>query len=192
MNIAHTQGPALINLDKQYTVQHQRYSVRSRIENNITQLPAKQILHTRNAVTEPGTGNVLEYRHLVKIPEKRTWIKALENDLVRLAQRIGERMSSGTNTIFFIKHLDVPVNRKLSYVRLVASIYPNKTETHCAKVTAGGDLVDYPGITSIDTSSLTTTKILLNSVISTMDAMFITADIKYFYYNNTLIRFEYV
>ena len=59
-------------------------------------------------------------------------------------------------------------------------------------LTVGGDVIDYPGSTSIDTYSLTTAAILLNSVISNLDAIFITAEIKYFYYNNTLNRFEYV
>ena len=87
-------------------------------------------------------------------------------------------MLNETNTIFFIKYLDVPANRKVSCVRLVGSIHPNKTEKYCMIVTAGGDVLNYPCITSTDISSITTTKILLNSMISTLDAMFITGDIK--------------
>ena len=115
---------------------------------------------------------------MVKVPENWTWIKALENYLGRLSQGIGKRMPRGTNTILFTKNSDVPENRKVSYVRLVAYIRPNKTETHRVRVTSGGDVLDYPDITSTDTVSLTTTEILLNSVISTLDAMFMTADIK--------------
>ena len=81
MHVARTQGRALIDPDKQYSVQHHHYSLRSRVSNNTTQLTAKQILHACNAVIEPGTVNVLEYRHLVKVMEKRTWIKALANYL---------------------------------------------------------------------------------------------------------------
>ena len=192
MHVVRTQGTALIDPDKQYSVQHHHCSLRSRVANNITQLTVKQILHTRNAVIESGTGNVLEYSHLVKVMEKRTWIKALANYLWRLAQGIGKRIPSGTNTIFFIKHSDVPANRNVSYVRLVASIHTNKTETHRVSITLGGDVIDYPGSTSIDTYSLTTTSILLNSVISNLDAIFTTLEIKHFYYNNPLNRFEYV
>ena len=81
MHIARTQGQSLIDTDKQYFAQHHHYILRSRVANNITQLTVKQILHTRNAVIESGTGNVLEYSHLVKVMEKRTWIKALANYL---------------------------------------------------------------------------------------------------------------
>ena len=124
---------------------------------------------------------MLEYRHLFKVPEKRTLIKAIANDLGRLAQVIGKCILSGTNTILFVKHSDVPANIKVSYVQLVASICPNKTETHRVRVTASGEVFDYPGITATDTVILTTTKMLLNSVISTLYEMFMTEDIKYFY-----------
>ena len=192
MHVARTQGTALIDPDKQYSAQHHHYSLRSRVANNITQLTVKQILHTYNTIIEPATRNVLEYLHPVKVMEKRIWIKALANYLGRLAQGIGERIPSGTNKIFFIKHLDVPANRNVSYVRLVASIQPNKTETHFVRVTLGGDVIDYPGISSTDTDSLTTRAILLNSVISTLDAIFMTAEIRFFHYNNTLNPFEYM
>ena len=122
MHFARTQGPALIKPGEQDPAHHHRYSLRSIIANNITQLPVNKIFHTCNAVIEPGTRNVLEYWHLVKGPEKRTWIKSLENNLGRLAQGIGKRIPRVTNTIFFVKHLDVPTNRKVSYVRIVASI----------------------------------------------------------------------
>ena len=117
---------------------------------------------------------------MVKGTENRACIKSLANGLGRFAQGIGKHMPSGTNTIFSVKHSYVPENIKMSYVRLVASICPNKTETHRVRVTAGGDIIDYPDITSTDTASLTTTKILLNRVISTLDAMFMTEDIKDF------------
>ena len=60
------------------------------------------------------------------------------------------------------------------------------------RVTIGGDVIDYSGITSTYTDSLTTTSILLNSVISTLDAIFMTEEIKCIYYNNPLNRFEYL
>ena len=74
----------------------------------------------------------------------------------------------------------------------MASIRLNKTEMYRVRVTAGGDVPDYPDITSTDTEILTTTQIILDSFISTLYAMFMTADTKYFYYNNHLNCFEYV
>ena len=98
-----------------------------------------RLTHFCNSVIEPSTGDVLEYRHLIRGPEKATWTTSLANDLGRLAQGVGTRMKKGTNTIFFVKQSAVPSDRRVSYVRLVASMRPNKAETHRVRVTAGGD-----------------------------------------------------
>jgi hypothetical protein len=58
-----------------------------------------------------------------------------------------------------------------------------KKQTH---MTVGGNLIDYPGDKSTSTAKLETTKILLNSVISTHDAQFSTMDITNFYLNTPL------
>ena len=83
---------------------------------------------------------------------------------------MGSRMPTGTNTIFFIPESKVPANRKVSYVNPVASIRPNKAEIYRVRLTAGGDRLDYPGITATETVSLVTTKVHLNSAISTPNA----------------------
>jgi hypothetical protein len=58
-------------------------------------------------------------------------------------------------------------------------------------LTVGGDQIEYPGDKLTRTAGLTTAKILINSVISTMDAKFLVIDIKHFYLNTLLGRFEY-
>ena len=66
MHVAPTQGMLLIETDEQNPSQHHQYSLRSRIANNITQLPAKEIIQTCNTFIEPGTRYVLKYQHLFK------------------------------------------------------------------------------------------------------------------------------
>ena len=61
MHVACTQVTALIDPDEQDSAHHHQYCLRSRVANNVTQLPAKHIFHICNTVIEPGTGNVLEY-----------------------------------------------------------------------------------------------------------------------------------
>jgi hypothetical protein len=56
----------------------------------------------------------------------------------------------------------------------------------------GGNRIDYPGDKSTRTAELETTKILLNSVISTAMAKFCTMDITNFYLNTPLDRPEYL
>ena len=147
--------------------------------------------HT-NTVIDTDTSQSLEYYHLMRGPDKDIWKTSLANDLGRLAQGVGTRMPTGTNTVFLIPRSAVPVRRTVTYLRLVASIRPHKTETHCVRVTVGGNRLYFPGDTTTNCASLTTTKCILNSTISTPGARFITLDIMFFYYNTPMGRYEYM
>ncbi len=57
---------------------------------------------------------------------------------------------------------------------------------------AGGDRVHYPGDTGTPTADILTVKLLLNSIISTPNAKFMTMDIKDFYLNTPMARYEYM
>ena len=57
---------------------------------------------------------------------------------------------------------------------------------------AGGDRVHYPGDAGTPTADLLTVKLLLNSIISTKNARFMTLDIKDFYLNTPMERYEYM
>ena len=75
---------------------------------------------------------------------------------------------------------------------MFATIRPHKTKVNCVRVTVGGDILDYPGATTTNCTSLATTKCLLNSIISTPDAQFMTFDIKDFYCGTPMARYEYM
>ena len=74
---------------------------------------------------------------------------------------------------------------------MVPTIRPTKAEVICVRVTVGGNRLDFPGATTTHCSSLTTTKCLLISTISTPDARFMTLDIKEFYYGTAMACYEY-
>jgi hypothetical protein len=59
-------------------------------------------------------------------------------------------------------------------------------------LTVGGNQIEYPGDKSTRTAGLTTAKILINSVISTLGAKFLVVDIENFYLNTPLGRLEYM
>ena len=59
-------------------------------------------------------------------------------------------------------------------------------------ITVGGNRLDYLGLTATDTASLTTLKLLLNSVISTLNSRFMTMDINDYYYGSPMSRYEYM
>ena len=142
-----------------------------------------------NTVIDIDTVQSLEYRHLICVPDKDIWTTILANELGRLAQGVGNRMPTGTNTVFFIPRSAIPTGRTVAYSRLVASIRPHKTKMHCICVNVSVNRLDFPGDTTTNCARLTTTKFLLNSTISTPGARFITLDIKNFYYNTPMGRY---
>ena len=91
--------------------------------------------HQANVVIDPTTGESLEYRHLIKGPNKSIWGNLFANEIVQLAQGVGTRMSSGANTILFIPKGEVPAGTKVTYGRIVADIRPQKDETHRTQLT---------------------------------------------------------
>ena len=95
-------------------------------------------------------------------------------------------MTCGTNTVFYVPKSRVPVDRKVTYACMVATIRPYKTEVNRVRVTVGGNILVYPGATTTNCASLATTNCMLNSTISTSDARFMTLDIKDFYYGTPM------
>jgi hypothetical protein len=80
----------------------------------------------------------------------------------------------------------------VTYGSFVVEIKDHKEEKERTILTIGGDQIEYAGVKSTRTEGLTMAKILINSVISTLGAKFLVIDIKNFYLNNPLGRFEYM
>jgi hypothetical protein len=97
-----------------------------------------------------------------------------------------------TNTIILIRRSDVPKGRKVTYGSFLLDIKDHKDEKERTRLTIGGDQIEHPEDKSTRTAGLTTAKILINSVISTPNAKFLVIDIKFFYLNTPLGRFEYM
>ena len=76
--------------------------------------------------------------------------------------------------------------------RIVCNVRPEKDDPHRVQATVMGNLINHPGDNSTPTADLLTVKILLNSVISTPGAKFMTIDISNFYLNTPLDRYEYM
>ena len=138
----------------------------------------------------PDTGKIEEYRELSQSSDGHFWQASNADEIGRLAQGYGA--IKGTNTIYFIDRSAIPKGRKPTYLRVVAAMRPEKENPRCIRWTAGGDKVDYPHDVSIKTADLTTAKLLINKVVSTPNAMFLTADLKDFYLGTPMTRYEYM
>ena len=102
--------------------------------------------------------------------------------------------SEGTNTIFFIDQSNIPSERwkDITYGRIVMAYRLEKPDPYQTGLTVGGNLVAYPDNYSTPIVDLLTVKLLLNIVVSTPGAKFMTIDIKYFYLNTPIPRYEYM
>ena len=86
------------------------------------------------------------------------------NRLGRLSQ--GWKSHADTDNVEFIFHHDMPRNRKVTYGKVVWDIRPQRTEIQQNRITAGGNLMEYPGEVSPPVEDLTTVKLHVNSIIS--------------------------
>ena len=90
--------------------------------------------------------------------------------------------AEGTNTIYFIDKADIPAERwkDVTYGRVVVAYLPEKSDSYQTRITVGGNLIAYPGDCGTPTVDLLTVKLLINSIISTQGAKFMTIEIKDF------------
>ena len=73
-------------------------------------------------------------------------------------QGVGTRVTRGKETLFPIKHKDLPKGWTVAYAKIVVNIHPQKKETHQARLVVGGNRVDYPYKVSTKTVDINTTK----------------------------------
>ena len=153
---------------------------------SLRQYPLHFLCGFAGAVLDDETGDLLEYRHLIKHPKyKATWSKSFGTEIRRLA--------TTTETIFFVKRKDIPEDRQkdVTYGRICCNYREQKKDAYRTRITMGGNLINYPGDCGTPTADLLTVKLLFNSVISTPQAKFMCIDIKDFYLCTPMERYEY-
>ena len=140
----------------------------------------------------------MEYKDLIKDPEYRdVWLRSKSNELGRLLQGVGKN-PDGTQRIkgydccdAIYKH-EIEEGRTYTYARTVCTVRPEKEEPNRTRITAGGNLINYPGDTSTDTAGLELVKVHWQSVLSTPGSKYMTIDIGNFYTNTPMDRYEYM
>ena len=99
--------------------------------------PLEFLTEYANAVLDPSTGELLEYRHLIQNPRyAREWKLSSGNEIGQLTQGIGDRVK-GTNTIFFVDKKEVPQDRfkDVTYGKFVCMYRENKEEKNRTRLT---------------------------------------------------------
>jgi hypothetical protein len=138
--------------------------------------PMRFLCDYANAVIDDETGELMEYRHLLKDTKHRErWQRSFSKEIWRLATL--------TETIKFLIKLEIPRDRwrDITYARIVCNERPKKKDPDRTRIIMGGNQINYPGNCGTPTADLLTVKLLLNSIISTQYAKFMTFDIKDYY-----------
>ena len=112
------------------------------------------------------------------------WQTAFGKDFGGMAQGDNKTGQKGTNAIFVMTHAEIlliPADRTITYARVVVEFRLQKIDPHRIRITAGGNLINYPGKLTTRTANLTTSKLMWNSVLSNEGAKYMCLDIKNFY-----------
>jgi hypothetical protein len=144
------------------------------------------------------TGKTISsYKRLMKDPTtaETSWQLAFGKDFGGMAKGEKKTGQKGINSIFVMTRDEIsriPKGQRITYVCIVVDVCPQKLDPHCIQITAGGNLVKYPGKLLRRTTNLTTSKHMWNSVLSTKDARYMYLDFKNFYLSAPLDRYKYM
>ena len=136
---------------------------------------AANLEHLAMTMIHPTTGETISsYKKLMNDPDTmEIWQTAFGKDFGGMAQGDNKTGQKGTDAIFVMTHAEIlliPADRTITYARVVVDFRPQKADPHRIRITAGGNLIHYPGELTTRTANLTTSKLMWNSVLSTEGA----------------------
>ncbi len=148
-------------------------------------------------MVHPTTGKTISsYKCLMHNPATtETWQTAYGKDFGGMAQGDKKTGQKGTKSIFVMTHAeipDIPKDRTVTYAQVVVDFCPQKADPHQIRITAGGNLINYPGKLSMRTADLTTSKLMWNSMLSTPGSKYMCLDIRKVYLTAPMDWFEYM
>jgi hypothetical protein len=87
------------------------------------------------------------------------WMTAFGKDFGGMSQGDDNTGQKGTNAIFVMSPQDIPhipKDRVVTYARVVVDHRPQKADPNRIRITAGGNLINYPGELATRTADITT------------------------------------
>ena len=102
--------------------------------------------------------------------------------------------SESTDTLFYIDKISVPDDRwrDNTNARVVVNYRTEKEDPCIVRLCFGGDRIHFPWDCGTPTLDMLTVKLLLNSIFSTPNAKCMSINIKDFYLNTQMPRYEYM
>ena len=152
-------------------------------------------------VLDKESGKLLEHRKIQGHSRlKYTWDTSYSNELGRLCQGIGKgtvppkkQIIKGTGTFKIIRFKDIPFEKRnnICHTRVVCEYHPEKDYPNRTRITISGGHILVPFDVSTPTESLELAKVMINSVLSRLNARYSAFDIKNFYLDTPMKKPEY-
>ena len=123
------------------------------------------IHHFCAPVIHPTTGELItSYKKLANDPEMKViWQTRFGKDWESLAQGDKRTGTKGTDTFIVLtpeQVAHIPSDQVVTYANIVVDVRPQKEDPNRVRITAGGNLIEYPGELTTRTANITTSKIL--------------------------------
>jgi hypothetical protein len=138
---------------------------------NLRPPPSPPINHEHYAMPmmHPTTGELISsYKCLMNDPDTaEVWMTTFGKDFGGMSQGDNKTGQKGTNAMFVMSPQDIPnipKDRVVTYARVVVDHRPPKADPNRIQITAGGNLINYPGELTTRTADITTSKLHWNSV----------------------------
>ena len=111
---------------------------------------AANLEHLAMPMIHPTTGETISsYKKLMNDPATMEIRQtAFGKDFGGMAQGDNKTGQKGTNAIFVMTHAEIPLipaDSTITYMRVVIDFHPQKADPHRICITAGGNLINYPG-----------------------------------------------
>ena len=134
------------------------------------------------AVIHPIRGETItKYKKLSAYPATQAlWKTAFGKEWGNLTQGHNKTRTKGTDSFIVLnceEICNIPTDRTITYAKIVVDYRQQKEDPNRVRITAGGNLISYPGELTTRTADLTTSKILWNSVLSTENGKYMCIDI---------------
>jgi hypothetical protein len=123
------------------------------------------------------------------------WMRAFGKDFRGICRGYDKTNTKRTNDIFVMDPKDVPgipKNQPPTYAKVFVAYRPPKDNLYQVRITAGSNLINYPGELTTHTADMTTAKLHWNSILSTPMRRYMCLNIGNFYLTATLDWYGYM
>ena len=119
----------------------------------------------------------------------------MERNVETLDKEITKYKQTGKNSLFVLDHnkiRQIPTDLTVTYANISVDYSPQNKDPNRVRITSGRNLINYPGEITTRAADLTSSEILWNSIISTINTKRMCVYMKNIYLLNILYLYEYM